>query len=150
MLFVSEGRTPGDSGCRWSHRRDAKYDHVETVEFFLFFFFAETQRLELLAWGIQILFGSRNYLKWSQTGVSVLHYLFSVVCDQLPSLSPRIPSGICSFIFKQRRTPFLWSPLPSACDFCVLGCHCHTFTPHTCANSASRDSAPHPPPPTSL
>ena len=46
--FVSEGRTPGDSGCRWSHRRDAKYDHVETVEFF-FFFFAETQRLELLA-----------------------------------------------------------------------------------------------------
>lgn len=30
-------------------RGDAKYDHLETVEVFFFFFFAETQRLELLA-----------------------------------------------------------------------------------------------------
>ena len=72
----------------------------------------------------------------------IIYFLWSVT--SCPSLSPRIPSGICSFIFKQRRTPFLWSPLPSTRCFCVQRCHHHTFTLHTCANSASRDSAPHP------
>ena len=62
---------------------DAKFEHLVRAEVTLIFCYG-SKRPKLFAGGFQILLGSRNYLKWSQTGVSLLYYLFSVVCDQLP------------------------------------------------------------------